>query len=223
MRTAAIGLILLATSSVASAQESCIALLDKSKSIQDHLQCLVATLKTLKGENRTLNQKLDTLKLKQGDKGDRGDVGPQGLQGPRGIQGEIGIQGPVGVQGPRGPDGLAPPGAVVAFLKPCVAYPGWEPYANADGRMIVGVGQGTNTYFHFGKTDGAETHTLTVDQMPEHNHGKSLAYEAGETKFAFAAKKPNGDARDQWGGNVGGNQPHNNMPPYIALYFCEKK
>jgi microcystin-dependent protein len=20
----------------------------------------------------------------------------------------------------------------------------------------------------------------------------------------------------------GGNQPHNNMPPYIALYFCKK-
>ena len=130
-----------------------------------------------------------------------------------------------------------PNGAVIAVLsdasQPC---PGdeWKPFDDAIGRVIVGAGHddenGLSTR-SVGATGGAETHELTVEEMPEHRHQMKV--------FPQSEK---GSGRDEpWAwertydtpkyietGPAGGRlsdgltKPHNNMPPYIALYFCQK-
>ena len=74
-----------------------------------------------------------------------------------------------------------------------------------------------------GTTGGAETHTLTLDEVPEHDHalagsvGGSGAG-AGTTLVASGGSLVASDTYDQ-----GGGQPHNNMPPFAALLVLIKR
>lgn len=132
-------------------------------------------------------------------------------------------------------DGL-PSGAVVAFLssesEPC---PGdnWEIYNDVKGRFIVGAGKGDGlTLRELGKSGGEQMHILKGDELPSHNH--DIYFSLGEGGAAplnwFNNAKTNNTVASQsrgpdTGGHqpfVGKNQPHNNMPPYIALYYCKK-
>ena len=58
--------------------------------------------------NESVDEKIATIELTpgpKGDKGDTGEAGPKGDTGERGPQGEIGPQGPQGEVGPAGADG----------------------------------------------------------------------------------------------------------------------
>lgn len=94
------------------------------------------------------------------------------------------------------------------------------------GRFILGANTATNNNTNFSKnemaaTGGSETHTLTVDEIPSHEHGFS----------AGGGNGGNNGPRDGYGGTngfaqvtfkTGGNKPHNNMPPYYALAYIMK-
>lgn len=81
--------------------------------------------------------------------------------------------------------------------------------------FLVGAG---NTYA-LGATGGEATHTLTVDEIPSHQHG--LGARSGSTTGSYYGQVP-------WCGNAGtqkdiqtlltgGGQAHNNLPPYTAV------
>ena len=101
------------------------------------------------------------------------------------------------------------------------------------GRIPVhqGQGQGTSMYT-VGETGGVETVTLTTQQMPTHNH----AFMASKAGGAAATPQDNipasppvaklyraGTPSDPFPNTLVqptfGNQPHDNMMPYIAINY----
>lgn len=74
-----------------------------------------------------------------------------------------------------------------------------------------------------GTTGGESEVTLTIDEMPSHSHvvNYDQIWSWGGTKsLATTSGGPYGGAgyiRD-----AGGNQPHNNMPPYLAVYIWKR-
>lgn len=123
-----------------------------------------------------------------------------------------------------------PRGSVAAFdLDRCPQ--GWSPYSRGEGRFIVGVGNddGNNrdqngtvlTAKSLSQVGGEEQHTLTINEMPSHNHGylrtdfrgPGVGHDGGNS-MSFHNKQ---DTE-----RTGGGSPHNNMPPYVALRLCKK-
>lgn len=99
-------------------------------------------------------------------------------------------------------------------------------------RFLLGAG---DTYAA-GSTGGEAQHTLTVDEMPTHRHSSdSFVRGYAETiingsKYVSWANNgqpddnapmtgENGSVRTS---NVGGSEPHNNMPPYLAVYMWKR-
>ena len=133
------------------------------------------------------------------------------------------------------PTVLVPSRAVVAFH--AASCPdGWKEVKFTEGRFIIGVGESPGlTSRHLLETGGEEDHQLTLNEMPEHNHQASVNVQGNGFKRVSSTWKGGGSASDTYVGKesdlqadvnvdpIGGSGPHNNMPPYVALLFCEKE
>lgn len=121
----------------------------------------------------------------------------------------------------------------------------WESFGS--GRTLVGVDSNDSDFNTAEETGGEKTHTLTTNEIPGHNHmGRiySHNYNTGKTipqARAFANSfNLNGSVNGSWGysnaGDVtnseivntiesdytGGNGTHNNLQPYITVYFWKR-
>ena len=91
----------------------------------------------------------------------------------------------------------------------------WE---RVEGAFIFGA---SDSYPADGVVRGEATHKLTISEMPSHSHSIP-AYNAGFDAKG-AGKTGNTDHTASFNtGSEGGNQAHNNMPPYIAKYMWIK-
>lgn len=89
---------------------------------------------------------------------------------------------------------------------------------NLKGRVIVGLDSGQTEFDVNGETGGEKTHQLTVAELAAHTHNVSanpgasspegLGNEGG-SPVTYSAKAL----------STGGDTPHNNLQPYIALRY----
>ncbi|MEM9605452.1 MAG: hypothetical protein AAGA11_21520 [Pseudomonadota bacterium] len=131
-----------------------------------------------------------------------------------------------------------PSGAVVPFpateFGASVCPAGWSFFVEAQNRFILGA---SDKYLPSTK-GGEEMVTLEIAQIPKHSHslststGGDLHDGLGGSTNRYGIDRnynsPEGGYINGFGtlhntlSNTGGGKPHNNMPPYIALYFCIK-
>ena len=117
----------------------------------------------------------------------------------------------------------------------------WEEYGK--GRTLVGVDSNDSDFSTVEKLGGEKTHTLTIDEMPSHNHvermfldqsGYSSVKPAGYAYYIYSTQSSNiitwasaqmsnmnywriGDTDDK-----GGSQAHNILQPYITTYMWKR-
>ena len=101
----------------------------------------------------------------------------------------------------------------------------WRRYEGMDGRFPLGAGQTKEhlerkTTFEIGKTGGAYVHRLIVDEMPEHAHDFHGS-EGPKVVDNWHNARGHRD-KQRTTEKTGGNQPHENMPPYLVMNFCRK-
>ena len=91
----------------------------------------------------------------------------------------------------------------------------WELYGK--GRVTVCIDTSDSNFNTVNKTVGENTHTLTVDEMPSHNHKFKASIGAGswEDQFNFGN---NNNTSTMTSYTVGGDQPHNNIQKSIVVY-----
>lgn len=95
-------------------------------------------------------------------------------------------------------------------------------------RFLVGAGYS----YTLGNTGGENSHQLTVAEMPSHQHDSgwgehtNLGSLFGFSDYLAGSRWGSGKSdRDNTGlltSSTGGNQPHENRPPYYALYYIMK-
>lgn len=74
-----------------------------------------------------------------------------------------------------------------------------------------------------GDEEGAETHTLTESEIPDHTHDIQGATAAGSGTSGFDRLTNNGSASDlTTKSSSAGGGAHNNMPPYMTLNYLIK-
>lgn len=142
---------------------------------------------------------------------------------------DVNVLGKLGINGKSLTDVIYPVGAIylsVNSTSPADLFGGtWEQLKD---RFLLGVGD----IYKEDTTGGEASHILTVDEMPRHNHVGLMTVE-GELNYDFNRS----GAADSGGGygtsigsdwvNIqtrytGADRPHNNMPPYLAVYMWKR-
>ena len=102
------------------------------------------------------------------------------------------------------------------------------------GKVLVGVDENDDDFKTIGKTGGEKTHTLTIDEMPSHNHNmKDNIYDGYVNALGIKAdggggprKLPSFAQTDTHSLYIpdytGGSKAHTNMPPYQVVAYWKR-
>jgi len=127
--------------------------------------------------------------------------------------------------------GMFPVGSIVLWNNSVSTIPdGWRlcdgtsGTPNLSGRFVVGYDAGDGDYTAVGKTGGEKTHKLTVSEMPSHSHsitmwGGDIADDWKNQNSLYLTHDKYGYHNDREFSSVGGDQPHENRPPYYVLCY----
>ena len=109
-------------------------------------------------------------------------------------------------------------------------YIGGTWVAWGSGRVPVGVDTSQTEFDTVEETGGEKTHTLTVSEMPDHSHYFTSNHEYVPNVIGNASVQGGDSYPDLVRSNggmtgtdgTGGDQPHNNLQPYITCYMWKR-
>ena len=137
-------------------------------------------------------------------------------------------------------DKVYPVGSIyisTSSANPSTIYGGtWERYGQ--GKTLVGLNESETEFSTVNKIGGEKTHTLTVNEMPSHNHDFRYSTDNAVTFYNAGVGKDGTYTGDNYLGfsnsvslfasyavvlsNTGSSQPHNNLQPYITVYMWKR-
>ena len=151
------------------------------------------------------------------------------------VSGDATVEGNITVSGTVSGYGTVPVGTIVLWSGAANKLPpGWalcdgssvngNKTPDLRGRFVVGYASNDGDYNSPGKTGGEKTHRLTVNEMPSHNHNVDISiwgytgkrgdyWEVAAPESYYSHKSTLGSS------SAGGDQPHENRPPYYALCY----
>jgi len=107
---------------------------------------------------------------------------------------------------------------------------------NVEGSAVMHPGQGPGLSLHdLGETGGSDTVTLLESELPSHSHvlaasggdggdrspaNERFAVGVGGVNMYAPPSNPLTQLATQTWTPAGGDQPHNNMQPYLTLNYC---
>ncbi|MGN1298239.1 MAG: phage baseplate protein [Clostridia bacterium] len=113
---------------------------------------------------------------------------------------------------------------------PSIRFGGtWELFGK--GKTLVCVDDSDSDFSAVKKTGGEKTHTLTGEEMPSHSHtlfSNSKSYSSTGSGYWHLPSAVEGYSSgnkvqiynyNSGTNNYGGNEPHNNLQPYITCYI----
>lgn len=125
-------------------------------------------------------------------------------------------------------DAMHPIGSIHISVNPTnpSQYFGGTWIAWGSGKVPVGIDTSDPDFDTVEETGGEKTHTLTVSEMPKHDHAQS------QTAKHYIDPESSGNIVVNTGGTIrgrncqfaekGGDQPHNNLQPYITCYMWKR-
>ena len=97
--------------------------------------------------------------------------------------------------------------------------------AFGEGRVLVGKA-GSGTFDTLAATGGAETHTLSIAEMPAHTHttsGSQSGVPGGSNPNSLPVDNASGSSTTtNTSDSTGGGGAHNNLQPYIVVYMWKR-
>ncbi|ALJ19574.1 phage tail protein [Microbacterium sp. No. 7] len=92
------------------------------------------------------------------------------------------------------------------------------------GRVIAGRNTGDSDFSTLNHKNGAKTHTLSINEMPQHRHtgmykfgGQMLTWRDTTGSGTLGGVRGSNDGEEIFTGLTGGTMAHNNLQPYIVL------
>ncbi len=99
----------------------------------------------------------------------------------------------------------------------------WE---RIKGRCLFGLDEDQTEFNTPNKIGGEKTHKLTVNEMPSHSHlhdiENTVASVSGSGAWTPCITGTGNPSFNQNSRNTGGDQAHNNLPPYITCYMWKR-
>ena len=126
-----------------------------------------------------------------------------------------------------------PIGLIALWGKPANEIPaGWREYVNLRGKMPIGLDPDyvkkpeDSQDYHLNsllKQGGERSHKLTIEEMPRHSHNvENIPRVVTDTdRGGLSSHFSLDDTTSRTSSSTGGDQPHNNMPPYRVVQFIE--
>ena len=99
----------------------------------------------------------------------------------------------------------------------------WE---RVKGRFLVGVDEDQTEFNTPNKIGGEKTHKLTINEMPSHSHlhdiENTVVSVSGSGAWTPCITGTGNPSFNQNSRNTGGDQAHNNLPPYETCYIWKR-